>query len=113
MSESTYPRIYAVVRRIPRGRVLSYGEVARLAGLPGHARQVGYAMHALPGGTAVPWHRVVNAQGGISLRKAGSGQVTQRILLEREGVEFNWKDRIDLKKFGWRRTRSRPHSRRI
>ena len=71
-----YRRIYAVVRRIPRGRVASYGQVARLAGLPGHARQVGYAMHALPAGTTVPWHRVVNAQGAVSRRRVPGAELT-------------------------------------
>ena len=65
-----YARIYAVIRRIPRGRVATYGQVAELAGLPGHARQVGYALHALPAATAVPWHRVINAAGGVSLRSS-------------------------------------------
>ena len=82
---------------------MSYGAVARRAGLAGHARQVGYAMHALPDGTAVPWHRVVNAQGEISRRKSGSGALVQRVLLEREGVRFTARGRIDLERFGWPR----------
>ena len=61
-------RIYAVVRRIPRGTVATYGQVAERAGYPGHARQVGYALHALPPGTTVPWHRVINASGEVSAR---------------------------------------------
>ena len=60
---TAYSRIYAAARRIPRGRVATYGQVARVAGLPGRARQVGYAMYALAAGSTVPWHRVVNAQG--------------------------------------------------
>ena len=90
---STYARIYAVVRRIPRGRVASYGQVARLAGLPGRARQVGYAMHALPSGSRVPWHRVINARGTVSRRRVPGAELTQRMLLEQEGVRFealNW-----------------------
>ncbi len=83
---------------------MSYGGVARRAGLAGHARQVGYAMHALPDGTTVPWHRVVNAQGMISRRKTGSGELLQRILLEKEGVRFNGKGRIDLKRYVWPRS---------
>ena len=63
-----YARIYAVIRRIPFGKVATYGQVAELAGLPGHARQVGYALHALPSATAVPWHRVINAAGTVSRR---------------------------------------------
>ena len=98
---SSYQRIYAAARRIPRGRVSTYGRVATLARLPGHARQVGYAMHALPGGSTVPWHRVVNAQGEISRRKHPGAELTQRMLLEREGVRFSGRGRIDLARFGW------------
>ena len=97
----SYPRIYAVVRKIPRGRVLSYGGVAALAGLPRRARQVGYAMHALPTGSTIPWHRVVNAQGAISLRARPGGDLTQRILLEREGIRFDSRGRIDLDRYLW------------
>jgi len=96
-----YERIYAVVRRIPRGRVATYGQVAALAGRPGHARQIGYALHALSGATAVPWQRVVNAGGGISLAPHRGG-VSQRILLEREGVRFDARGRIPLDRFRWR-----------
>ena len=104
--EKSYPRIYAVVRRIPAGRVLNYGAVAHLAGLPGHARQVGYAMHALPTGTAVPWHRVVNAQGGISRRARPGPELTQRMLLEREGIRFDGRGRLDLNRYLWKPRRS-------
>lgn len=97
-----YARIYAVVRKIPRGRVATYGQVARLAGLPGHARQVGYAMAALKVGVLVPWHRVINAQGRVSLRRDGPGAgVRQRQLLEREGVEFRSSGVVALRTYGW------------
>ena len=101
----TYARIYAVVRRVPRGQVATYGQVARVAKLPGHARQVGYAMYALPAGTKVPWQRVVNAKGEISRRARAGGELTQRILLEREGIRFNARGRIDLSRHGWQRSR--------
>lgn len=97
----SYARIYAVVRRIPRGRVASYGQVARLAGLPGRARQVGYAMHALPQGTPIPWHRVVNARGAVSRRRVPGAELTQRMLLEREGLRFGPGGRIPLDRYGW------------
>jgi methylated-DNA-protein-cysteine methyltransferase related protein len=97
-----YARIYAVVRRIPRGRVATYGQIAELAGLPGHARQVGYALHALPNSTAVPWHRVVNAAGGVSCRRAGGGELTQRLRLEAEGVGFDLRGRVRLERVQWR-----------
>jgi methylated-DNA-protein-cysteine methyltransferase-like protein len=104
---SSYQRIFAVIRRIPHGRVATYGQIARLAGLPGQARQVGYALHSLPSSTAVPWQRVVNASGGVSPRSANGAVVAQRILLEREGVIFDSRGRISLARFGWR-PRSRP-----
>lgn len=106
---STYEQIYRIVRRIPRGRVATYGQVATLAGLPGHARQTGYALHALPSGTAVPWHRVINAQGAISLRAVPGGELTQRLLLESEGIEFDGRGRVRLAAYRWKpRTRPRP-----
>jgi methylated-DNA-protein-cysteine methyltransferase-like protein len=100
---SSYQRIYAAVRRIPRGRVSTYGAIARVAGLGGHARQVGYALSALPTGTSVPWHRVINAQGRLSLERSASGAgITQRLRLVREGVVVNAGGRVSLEKFGWR-----------
>ena len=99
---TAYERIYQVVRRIPRGRVATYGQVAQLAGLAGHARQVGYALHALPSGTTVPWHRVVNAAGEISLRASPGVELTQRMLLEREGVRFDGRGRLSLARERWR-----------
>jgi methylated-DNA-protein-cysteine methyltransferase related protein len=98
----SYRRIYAVVRRIPRGRVATYGQVAMLAGLGGHARQVGYAMHALPKGSSVPWHRVINARGEISRRRRPGEELSQRMLLEREGVRFDARGRVALARLQWR-----------
>lgn len=98
-------RIYTVVRRIPRGRVATYGQVAALAGLPGHARQVGYALHALPDGTRLPWHRVINARGEVSLRRTPGPELSQRMLLEREGIRFDSRGRVDLRVCGWRARR--------
>ncbi len=100
-STTSYSRIYSVVRRIPRGRVATYGQIAKLAGLPGRARQVGYALHALTSATAVPWQRVVNAAGAISLPPMNGG-ISQRLLLEKEGVRFDARGRIPLKSFAWR-----------
>jgi methylated-DNA-protein-cysteine methyltransferase-like protein len=107
--EGAYARIYAVVRRIPSGRVATYGQVAELAGLAGHARQVGYALHALPAGTAVPWHRVINAAGAVSLRAMPGDELTQRQLLEGEGVGFDLRGRVRLAAVRWR-PRARPTS---
>lgn len=97
---SRYESIWSVVRRIPRGRVATYGQIATLAGLEGHARQVGYALHHLPDRSDVPWHRVVNARGEISPRSAGDSHELQKMLLEAEGVEVV-RGRIDLVRFRW------------
>ena len=98
-SDGTHGRIHRVVSRIPLGRVATYGQIARLAGLRGQARLVGYAMHALAAGTRIPWQRVVNAQGAISL--PGKSAIRQRELLEKEGVRFSDRGRIDLDRFLW------------
>jgi methylated-DNA-protein-cysteine methyltransferase-like protein len=97
----SYKLIYSVVRRIPRGRVATYGQVASLAGLAGHARQVGYALNALPDGTVVPWHRVVNAAGRISARATPGGELVQQLLLEKEGVRLDARGRIPLERVRW------------
>lgn len=94
--DATHERIYRVIRTIPAGRVTTYGRVARAAGLPGQARLVGYALHSLDPDSAVPWQRVVNARGSISLdTRNGAGQL-QRALLEAEGVVFDENGHIDL-----------------
>jgi methylated-DNA-protein-cysteine methyltransferase-like protein len=101
-------KIYAVVRRIPRGRVATYGQVARLAGLGGHARQVGYALAALPEAQKdLPWHRVINAQGRVSLRGEPGWDDVQRQLLRREGVAFDADGRTSLARFQWKPRGSR------
>ena len=98
--DGLHQRIHRVVSRIPRGRVATYGQIAKLAGLPGQARLVGYAMHALPSGSHVPWQRVVNAKGEISV--PGDNGSWQRQLLEREGVRFDARRRIPLATYQWR-----------
>jgi methylated-DNA-protein-cysteine methyltransferase-like protein len=102
-STNTYRDIYEVVLRIPVGRVATYGQIARLAGLAGHARLVGYALSALRAPSAIPWQRVVNAMGRISPRSGGrSGDSLQRRLLEQEGVHFDSGGQISLDRFQWR-----------
>jgi methylated-DNA-protein-cysteine methyltransferase-like protein len=96
-----YKRIHDVVRRIPRGRVATYGQVARITG-GCTARMVGYAMAALPRGTDVPWQRVINSSGRISERSRGDGEEVQRRLLEAEGVRFDRGGRVDFDRKGWR-----------
>jgi methylated-DNA-protein-cysteine methyltransferase-like protein len=98
----SYRRIYAVVRRVPRGRVATYGQVAALAGLPRHARLVGYALNVLPPDSGVPWHRIVNAKGRISLRSdALDHEALQEHLLRREGVRLV-EGAIPLDRHQWR-----------
>ena len=106
MASPSYARIYAVVRRIPRGRVATYGQVARLAGLSNAARQVGYALHALRGPTALPWHRVINSAGRISLSPAAGG-LEQRFRLLAEGVVVGANGRVSLRRYQWRPARKR------
>ena len=89
------------MQRVPRGRVATYGQVAAVAGLRSQARLVGYALHALPAGSPVPWHRVLNARGRISLPQHDGLYDLQKSLLQDEGVTFDG-ERIDLARFGWR-----------
>jgi methylated-DNA-protein-cysteine methyltransferase related protein len=90
--------ILAAVRRIPRGRVSSYGEIARLAGLPRRARLVGTVLRHTA--ARVPWHRVINAGGRISFPAGSDACQRQRRLLEQEGIAFR-RDRIDVNRYGW------------
>ncbi|HEY7601103.1 MAG TPA: methylated-DNA--[protein]-cysteine S-methyltransferase [Methylomirabilota bacterium] len=90
--------MYALVRRVPAGRVVTYGQVAMMVGAPRSARAVGQAMRVCP--AAVPWHRVVNGRGAVSRRGDGSGALSQRLLLEGEGIRFA-RGRIDLGRFRW------------
>lgn len=107
-SASSYLVIYRTVRRVPRGKVATYGQIASLAGYPGHARRVGYALHALPANSGVPWHRVVNAVGALSVGRLDpdSGR-EQRLRLELEGVRFDGRGRVMLARHGWRAGRRR------
>lgn len=105
-----YAKIYRTIARIPRGKVATYGQIAELAGLPGRARQVGYALHALPDGAPIPWQRVLNARGEISL--PGLSGARQRELLAAEGVRPGESGRIDLARYQWRpRAKPRPRLR--
>lgn len=99
-SRRQYDSILDAVSAIPRGRVATYGQVAILAGLPGRARQVGRALRLLPEDSAVPWHRVVNARGAISLREPAFAGREQRRLLREEGIRFERGGRIALARFG-------------
>lgn len=94
-------RVYQLVGKIPAGRVMTYGQIARLIGHPRAARQVGYALASTPKALSLPWHRVVNAQGQVSRRADPDGAGYQRLLLEAEGVFFDHRDRVPLQQFGW------------
>lgn len=96
--------VWALVRRVPPGRVVTYGWVAARLGAPRAARAVGQAMGRCPSG--IPWHRVVNGRGGISRRPNPSSMLSQRLLLQREGVRFT-RGRVDLARYGWRAARPR------
>lgn len=99
MPDGFYQRVYQIVARVPPGKVVTYGQIARHLGMPQRARTVGWAMRRCPGD--LPWHRVVNAQGGLS-QGAYLGRCSlQRALLEEEGVTFDSAGRVDLMAFGW------------
>jgi methylated-DNA-protein-cysteine methyltransferase-like protein len=97
-----FAAIYAVVRRIPRGNVATYGQIAWLLGAPRSARIVGWAMHGTPRGSRVPWHRVVQRGGSLSPTVSPHDPGRQRRLLEREGVAFLLNGRIDMAAHQWR-----------
>ena len=94
-------QIWQVIALIPKGRVATYGQVAELAGLHGGARRVGRLLSQLPNGTRIPWHRVINASGGISLPRRSDGYAQQKSRLEKEGVQFNAAGRVSLRRFRW------------
>ena len=94
-----YEAVYRLVVRIPSGRVMSYGQIATLLGTPRAARAVGYAMRACPEG--LPWQRVINAQGKISIKGELERPMVQRMLLEAEGVIFNVDDACSLEALRW------------
>src|SRR5690606_8281706 len=96
-----YEQIYAQVRRIPKGKVATYGQIAALAGIPRQARRIGYALSALQD-DSVPWHRVINAKGEISRRADPGYEEYQRVLLEQEGVIVDANGRISLQQYRWR-----------
>ncbi len=107
-----FERIWRVVAKVPRGRVATYGQIARLAGLANGARTVGWALGALPdrtriGGRRVPWQRVINAQGTISLRGRGDGS-RQAAALAREGIVLLAGGRVDLGRYLWNGRRRLP-----
>jgi len=100
MTTDFHRRTIDVIKKIPCGRVATYGQIAAMAGDPRAARQVVRTLHTSSDKEKLPWHRVINSQGRISL-PPGRGYELQRSLLEREGVKFGLGDRIDLKQYLW------------
>jgi methylated-DNA-protein-cysteine methyltransferase-like protein len=96
-NSSLFQHVYEVVRMIPRGQVATYGQIAAIVSHRGAARTVGWALHSLVTGTDVPWHRVINAKGQISL-KPGTRQIS---LLREEGIIVNAQGQVDMKRFQW------------
>ena len=100
MKESMYHRIYSVVTMVPPGRVATYGQIARITGRCS-ARNVGYAMSSVSSESDVPWHRIINSRGKISVRSFGEACTVQHRMLESEGVVFSAAGTVDLERFGW------------
>ena len=96
-----FEQIYRVVRQVPPGQVVSYGAIARMLGNPRGARTVGWALHSLPEGAEVPWHRVISSQGRISTSCREHSAGLQRELLESEGVQFDERGYVSWDRFGW------------
>lgn len=99
VEQTIQQKIFDVVRLIPEGKVASYGQIARIVGLGISPLMVGYALAGLRDGTDVPWQRVINSQGKISL--PGIGGAMQKSLLLEEGIQFDDRDRVDFNRFGW------------
>ena len=105
-AERVRARIWSAIRRIPRGRVATYGQIATLAGIPRQPRRVGQALRTLPRGSSLPWHRVVSAGGVLGLgRYDAMAGWEQRVRLEQEGVRFGRRGRVSLQEFGWKTKR--------
>ena len=100
MSDELNAMIWQVLAAIPKGKVATYGQIAKLCGYSGYARYVGHTLKQLPQGTALPWHRVINAQGQISFPKDSAAYCLQRSRLEKEGVVFE-DEKIRLKRYQW------------
>jgi len=102
-AEGVRSRIWSVIRKIPRGRVATYGQIAALAGIAGQPRRVGQALRSVPSGDSIPWQRVVSAGGVLGLgRYDPMAGWEQRVRLEQEGVRFGRRGRVSLTEFGWK-----------
>lgn len=100
-STSFFRRVITLIKKIPRGKVATYGQIAALAGNPRAARQVAWVLHSASDKEKLPWQRVINSRGGISLPRYG-GYELQRALLVKEGIKFDAADQIALARFQWK-----------
>ena len=101
MNPTIYKQIYEIIRLIPSGKVATYGQISEIVGCC-TARMVGYAVSSIPLSSVIPWQRVINYKGEISLRSSGSGgELVQKKLLESEGVKFDQSGRTDLEQYRW------------
>ena len=101
MNPTIYKKIYEIIRLIPSGKVATYGQISEIVG-GCTARMVGYAVSSIPLSSVIPWQRVINYKGKISLRSSGSGgELVQQKLLDAEGVKFDQSGRIDLEEYRW------------
>ena len=96
---SLYEHFYDLIRQVPEGRVVTYGDIAKLADCRS-ARAVGFALNQLPEGSDVPWQRVINSQGKVSPRRNSEGHLVQQLILEEEGITFN-DGKVDLSQYRW------------
>jgi len=96
-----FNRVVTAIKKIPRGKVATYGQIAALAGNPRAARQVAWVLHSASDKEKLPWQRVINSQGGISLPRYGGYEV-QRALLVQEGIKFDADDQVALARFQWK-----------
>ena len=101
MSTTFHQRLVVLIKKIPRGKVATYGSIARMAGNPRAARQVVWVLNSSWEKEKLPWYRVINSKGQISL-KPGQGYELQKSLLEKEGIEFDSDNKIDLGRFLWK-----------
>lgn len=101
MQESFFDRVYALVKQVPKGKVVTYGQVAFMLGCPRMARQVGYALHVNPEPGVIPCHRVVNRFGGLAPAFAFGGETIQAALLQGEGIEIGEDFSVDLSVYQW------------
>jgi methylated-DNA-protein-cysteine methyltransferase-like protein len=101
MKENFFQKVYIMVKKVPRGKVATYGQIARLCGSPHASRAVGYALHVNPEPGIIPCHRIVNRFGGLASAFAFGGQVVQKRLLEKEGIKVDVNYIVDLNKFKW------------